>query len=301
MRSSDWKVSDSKLEPKSGFILTESEFQPESMTESVSYRYKPKLESSLLKNSSNLFETQKSNFSFVESENKEFSSLKFSESLPKNPPRKNESTFTFKAPTPSFNPTRLSDSYSATKLSSLMSPLRESELKASGENSSKIQSDYFKLPTTPVSEFFEKDDSSSLPKVGLTLDELGRSLENSLQKSTETGKFPKKGLTESWLQEGGIGYMPVIFQDSQYYTLNRSQALNIGETLVSSITLSGRSSQGGFQVYCDLRAAANSAVNSKATFVLKVGVSGSAVALTQYSALYTLVTPISAFKVSDLI
>ena len=76
-----------------------------------------------------------------------------------------------------FNPSCLENehNFEETKKSSLMSPLRESDLKNSVENSSGIVfKSIEKPPGTPVSDFFADSDkpSSSFNRAFLTLEEL---------------------------------------------------------------------------------------------------------------------------------
>lgn len=208
-----------------------------------------------------------------------------------------------------------------TKRSSLMSPLRESDLKNSQEGSSQHKSSIkLRVHGTPVSEYIYSDlpNSSSMKRVGLTLDELQRSGSPLRDLSSGTGKFPEKDRTspmfgsdpsmsirESWLEDGGFGYMPISNNRGMIMSLDGAQEFKLGETIMSNITLSGRSSQGGFQIYRAADAAINSGLNQRTFYVadgvLKVGVSGPAIQLTKYCALYSLVTPIEVLPLSKFV
>lgn len=190
-----------------------------------------------------------------------------------------------------------------TKKSSMMSALRESDLKNSKETSSEIRVRELEKPFgTPVSDMFADSEkpSSNFNKACLTLDELQKSnSNNSVTVKLQGRDSPFFGsassfLKESWLEQGGIGYIPVIMDGKKIVALDYSQEFEIGKTLLSQVIVSGKSSQGGFQVYQIEEKAISAGLNSRNQVqkLLKVGVSGPAIPLTKYSALHSLVTPL---------
>ena len=194
------------------------------------------------------------------------------------------------------------NNFSETKKSSMMSPLRESDLKNSKEFSSGIVAKSIeKPPGTPLSDMFGSSDkpSSNFNKAFLTLDELRQNSGRDLFGKTRGRDSPFFGsenssLMKSWIEQGGIGFIPVIVNGKNIFNLDQSQEFKIGDTLMSEILLSAGSSKGGFQVFMAEESAidAGLAARNKLNKLLKVGVSGSAVPLTKNSALYSLVTPI---------
>ena len=199
--------------------------------------------------------------------------------------------------------------FNDSKKSSMMSPLRESDLKNSKENSSGVHVRSVEKPSgTPVSDMLGSSEkpSSNFNKAFLTLDELKKSdsANNIVTIKTHGRDSPFFGsgssfLKESWIEQGGIGYIPVLDERNKIFSLDFAQEFKIGETLLSQVILSGKSSQGGFQVYASEDKAINAGLNSrnKIQMMLKVGVSGPAVPVTKYSAIYSMVTPIELLPI----
>ena len=156
---------------------------------------------------------------------------------------------------------------------------------------------------TPVSDMFGSSDkpSSNFNKAFLTLDELKKSdaeiNSTTIKPQGRDSPFFGSGssfLKESWIEQGGIGYIPVLDERNKIFSLDFSQEFKVGETIMSQVVLSGKASKGGFQVYANEDKAISAGLNTrnKIQKLLKVGVSGPAVPATKYSAIYSMVTPI---------